>query len=815
MTSSIDQFKQEIASAGLPPPDVIFDDGVIHRFSTNGKSNDDAGWYILHTDGIPAGAFGCWRSGVHAPWCSKSYSAMTPAERDANQQRTNAMQAQRDADNAQRQQVAAKVAEDRWNDAKTCTNHAYLTLKGVQAHGVKVNASDDLLVPLRSAAGTLHSLQTITPEGIKRYLTDGRKKGCYHSIGAEPVDNTLIVCEGYATGASIHETTGHTVVVAFDSGNLEAVALAVRAENTDLKIIIAADDDRLTPGNPGVIKATAAAQAVGGYLAVPAFSGFERGDKDTDFNDLHKLAGDQASTAVKACIARAVLIGGTQETGDVWPEPTPLPNPLPPVDSFQAELLPLALRPWVMDIANRMQCPPDFSAVGAITVASSLIAARAVVQPKERDDWKVVPNLWGMCIGRPGVMKSPALGEAMKPLNRLEALERERAQAEHDAWEIDCKVAAMQDGANEKKAKKHIANGHMAAAREALEASGTPIEPTMRSYVENDATVEALGVILHANPWGLMTYRDELYGLLTSLDKPGQEGSRGFYLQAYDGNQGYKCSRIIRGITYVPRVCFSMLGGAQPGKIQRYVRDAVSGGSGDDGLLQRFGLTVWPDIAGEFKYVDQWPDTPAKQAAWEVFDRLANLKTASETDPEVWKFSPEAQALFIEWIVPFETEIRGDDLHPAMVSHLTKYRKLVPALALIFALIDTPDSGNVIHENELLRAIAWSEYLRSHANRLYAAASIPETAGAVALLSKLKGGNLVDKDGVILPSFAPREVSVKHWTGLATPESVRNAADLLVAYDYLRREAIRPGVTGGRPSDRYLINPALFKGSPT
>lgn len=490
----------------------------------------------------------------------------------------------------------------------------------------------------------------------------------------------------------------------------------------------------------------------------------------------------------------------------MWPEPTPLPNALPPVQAFDADLLPDALRGWVTDIAHRMQCPPDFPAVAALVALSSLIGARAVVQPKARDDWQVVPNLWGMTIGRPGVKKSPALSEALKPLNRLQADEFELHQAAHDAWELDCKVSAMQDDANEKKAKG-LAGKDPAAARALLEPVALPAEPLARRFTVNDATVEKLGELLTQNPWGTLSYRDELYGLLTVLDKQGQEGSRAFYLQSYDGNQGYTFDRIGRGTVHIPRVCLAMIGGIQPGRIQEYVRGAVAGGSADDGLLQRFGLAVWPDTGGEYVHVDQWPDTPAKQAAWAVFERLAALQPASDTEPTVWRFDDAAQALFVEWLIPFENEIRGDELHPAMVSHLSKYRKLIPALALVFAMIDTPDSDSVIHEPELLRALAWGEYLRTHANRLYAAAVTPETTGAAALLVKIKAGKLADKDGVILDSFTPRQVAIKHWAGLDTPDAVRKAADVLVDFDWLRGEVVPGGVTGGRSSDRYTINP--------
>jgi putative DNA primase/helicase len=168
----------------------------------------------------------------------------------------------------------------------------------------------------------------------------------------------------------------------------------------------------------------------------------------------------------------------------------------------------------------------------------------------------------------------------------------------------------------------------------------------------------------------------------------------------------------------------------------------------------------------------------------------------------------------VEWLVPFETEIRSDALHPAMVSHLAKYRKLIPALAMVFALIDTPDSGNLVGEAELMRALAWGDYLRTHANRLYAAAVTPQTADAATLLSKIRSGKLSDADGVMLESFTSRQIAVKGWAGLGTPDAVRKAAGLLADYDYLRREVTQSAdVHGrGRPSGRYLINPAALKG---
>ena len=169
-----------------------------------------------------------------------------------------------------------------------------------------------------------------------------------------------------------------------------------------------------------------------------------------------------------------------------WPEPVSLPDALPKVSPFDLELLPEAMRGWVADIAHRMQCPPDFIAVGALVAISSVIGARAVVKPRARDDWAVVPNLWGLIVGRPGVMKSPALAQAMAPLTRLEATERELWQAAHEAWELDCKVAELAAKQGERDAGK-LAAKDPAKGRALVEPLETPDEPKARRYVVNPA----------------------------------------------------------------------------------------------------------------------------------------------------------------------------------------------------------------------------------------------------------------------------------------------------------------------------------------
>lgn len=522
--------------------------------------------------------------------------------------------------------------------------------------------------------------------------------------------------------------------------------------------------------------------------------------KNLDLADVHLLEGAES---VRACIEAA------QPALTDWPDPKPIPSTLLPVDPFDSALLPGALREWVMDIADRMQCPPDFPAIGAMVALSSVIGRKAGIKPKRKDDWLVIPNLWGAVVGRPGVMKSPALSEVLKPLDRMAKTAQDEYQNAKRGFDAAKELQEIFCGVKKAKARELAKDGKKDAALKELKSDdeiGSP--PVLRRYKVTDATVEALGEILIDNPLGTLAYRDELNGLLRSLDKEGQEGARAFYLQGYDGNQSYTFDRIQRGKhNHIPAVCIAMLGGIQPGKLQSYIRDAVNGGAGDDGLLQRFSLMVWPDIAGEWINVDRWPDTAAKQQAFELFNRLDALQPITDSEigekiPVEYRFTDQAQTLFDEWRQEIESRLRTGEHHPAFESHLSKYRKLVPAIALVCALAE----GEMeVSASSLSRALAWAEYLESHAARVYAAGTSLETDSATALLKKIKAKKVEGE-------FKAQDVYLKGWAHLNSPEAVRPALRMLCDLDCLKREDRPSGITGGRPSTTYSINPKLFCG---
>ncbi len=483
-----------------------------------------------------------------------------------------------------------------------------------------------------------------------------------------------------------------------------------------------------------------------------------------------------------------------------WPVPEALSNALHPVPEFDPDLLPDAFRDWVCDIQDRMQCPMDFPAVAAMVAAGSLIGANVGIRPKRQDDWLVVANVWGMIVGRPSSMKSPSMSEVLRPLRRLDVEATEvnaeaakayaKAKLAYEARKKDADIKAKAALKSDKDADiSHLYPNEPARPRKVIR-------------IINDATYEALGVAVEDNPSGLLVERDEVMGLMTLLRREEKAADRAFYLTGWNGTQPHKFSRIGRGEVFLPNVCLSLLGGTQPGKISEFVRDANKGGSQDDGLLQRFGMAVWPDLGKEFLQIDRYPDSVARTKANEAFDRLANLtpESAGATLEPFAKipslrFEEAAQDHFLGWLEGAEKELRSGELSPALESHFGKHKSLVPQLALICHVVD--GHSGPIGLASLLRSLSWAEHLREHAKRLYGAALQPDREAARTLWKRIKQGKLGDR-------FSTREVYRPQWTGLTNATEAKGALAVLMDHGLIVPEIVQ---TGGAPSEVWIVNP--------
>lgn len=269
--------------AGLCYAGPLLPDGRLHRFRAEGDHAPNS-WYVLHPGPPAAGAYGCWKRGISETWCDRA-AVRTQADWTAVQQRWADADRERDRVAARARQLAERLCARARPAGAT---HPYLARKEVGVLGDLLESGGKLLAPLRDAEGRLHSIQVINADGNKRFLTGGRVAGCSHVVCARQ-DGPLVICEGYATGASIHKATGWAVVCAMSAGNLLAVAQALRRKWPERQIILAGDNDAWTPGNPGVTHAAEAARVVHANLAVPEFLNTE--NKPTDFNDLYHLEG--------------------------------------------------------------------------------------------------------------------------------------------------------------------------------------------------------------------------------------------------------------------------------------------------------------------------------------------------------------------------------------------------------------------------------------------------------------------------------------------------------------------------------------------
>lgn len=196
---------------------------------------------------------------------------------------------------------AAREAARVWNAYLPAGESDYLVRKGVGAHGVRFdpNGHGTMAVPMLDVRGKVHGLQIIRGKNRgtkleKQYFPAGlAKQGHFHLIGGMPTW-IVLVAEGYATAATLFEATSLPVAVAFDAGNLVHVAAEIHKYYKRAKILVCADDDYLTAGNPGVTAASNAALAVGGAFVAPVFAADRAGKKITDFNDLQAIEGQHA-----------------------------------------------------------------------------------------------------------------------------------------------------------------------------------------------------------------------------------------------------------------------------------------------------------------------------------------------------------------------------------------------------------------------------------------------------------------------------------------------------------------------------------------
>lgn len=524
---------------------------------------------------------------------------------------------------------------------------------------------------------------------------------------------------------------------------------------------------------------------------------------------------DAAMAAIDADIARhpPTLSAVDNMPDRLWHALIPVKSDLPPAPQFDAKvLLPKVLADFVCDEADRMCAAPDYVAAPLVVALGAVIGTKCALKPKRRDDWIVTPNLYGGVVGDPSAKKSPSIGAVMRFLDRLEAKEVERQGDRLKSYAAELAAYEAHEAAIKVTMKKAVTGkpdlDMMRVAQNDLERLEKPAEPKPRRFKVNDSTVEKLGDILAGNNNGLLVYRDELMGLLSSWERDGHEGDKAFYLEGWNGTGSFSIDRIGRGSQFIKTLCLSVFGGIQPDLLERYLGSIVNS-MDNDGRIQRFQVLVYPKQPS-WEWRDRYPVQGAREAVRDLFDRLASfdpvLDGATPADDFVklphFYFDDAAQELFIEWDTQLNRERIPNETNPLMQQHLGKFEKLFCALALILHLAE----GNIgpVTLESAMRAAAWCEYLEGHARRIYGLVETGKVSIAKMLARRISEGKLPN-------GFTARDVSKKGWTGIKTSSDAEAALSILEEHHWVR--GFETVTETGRPTVRFSINPQARGGA--
>ncbi|MFQ5643987.1 MAG: DUF3987 domain-containing protein [Thiogranum sp.] len=799
MSDAVSQFRDAIRATGLEPPDVI-EPGRLHRFPGVGKRNGNtAGWCKLFEDGL-GGCFGDWSSGFTENWQAKRDTPYSLAERRAFETRINEARTQAETDRQARYAQAAEKAVAIWNTADPATDeHPYLVRKNIKANGVRLHKGA-LVIPMRKGSD-LYSLQFIDADGNKRFLSGGRVSGCYFSIGTTKDAEALCIVEGFATGATIYQATGLPVAVAFNAGNLEAVAKAMRERLPNLPLIICADDDAATEGNPGITKARFAAIATGARLAVPVFGG-QRPDGVSDFNDMAAMVGMEA--VARAIHSATLLSDEDAQDETTWPAPLPLIAKIDP-EAYPLDALPDTLRAAVEEVHAFTKAPVSLVASSALAALSLAMQALADVKRAEKLTGPV--GLFLLTIADSGERKSTCDGFFMQAIRDYEAMQAEDAKpllkdhkAAMEAWE------AKRGGIKEKiraLAKTGKATGEQEAALRELE-HNKPEPPRIPRLIYGDATPEALKWNL-AKGWpsgGVVSSEAGLVFGAHGMGKDSVMRNLATLNQLWDGADIATERRTSESFT-VRGARLTIALQVQEATLRNFF-ERSGGLARGTGFLARF-LVAWPESTQGYRpFVDPPETWPAlakfNQRIAAVLNQVVPMDEDGALTPPMLPLATDTKAAWVAFHDAVESELRaGGELYDVR-DVASKTADNAARIATLFELFEHGAGGAVglAAFEGASRIAAWH---LNEARRFYGELALPEEQADAARLDHW----LMDYCRREKTNIVPRRDIQRN----VTPAHLRRKAALDAALmELMDAERIRLVQEGKRKE--IHVNPALL-----
>ena len=808
------QFRAALIARDIVPPDTIVADGRLHRCNAAGARGRGDAAYLLHLDGMPAGGMENWRDGLGwQSWRFDLGRPLTAVERDALRVRSRAADSQRQAEKARRHAWARERAERIWSKAFPApADHPYLTSKQVAGHGVRAYRGT-LVVPVHDVTGGLHGLQFIAAAGAKRFLKDTAVQGHCFQIGDTGDSGASIericVVEGFATGASVHAATGYPVAVAFHAGNMAAVARAIRGKHPQADIVVCADDDSDTPGNPGRTLGRQAALAVGGRLAFPDF-GPERQEGASDFNDLHRARGLSAVLTDVRSVSVPVPEGSKAEepAGEVegeWPDPEPLTEPLDPLP-YPVDALPLRLRNAVLEAQAFVQAPMALVACSALAVLS--VAAQGLVNVR-RDHHLVDPvSLYLLAVADSGERKTTCDGIFCPALRQWESAQLAKIASELASREaamaaFEAKKAGVLDAIKTRRRRSQDTTQEEsdldALAREA------PQPVVVPRLLYTDETPEALAHAL-ATGWPSAGVLSAEGGTVLGGHGMGQETILrylGLLNVMWEGGD-FLVDRRSKPSFHLRqrRLTFGLM--VQPDAMRGFMDRAGTLPRGT-GFMARF-LIAWPATTQGMR---RFRAAPAAMPAVEDYQRCitALLDTPLSTDahggllPAVLDFSAEARDAWVRVHDRIELGLAAGGGFEAVRDVAAKAAENVARLAALFHVLEHGPVGaiGIDHVLGAEEVVCWHLH---EARRLLAALDTPPAlAVAIRLDNWLRNEARVSGE-----SWIPTTRIYQYG-----PACVRDSRELKAALATLTERGRARLETRGRR--RYVaVNPALLGG---
>lgn len=536
----------------------------------------------------------------------------------------------------------------------------------------------------------------------------------------------------------------------------------------------------------------------------------------------------QATWSDAVAVGEAGFNPGSDD-GEPWPALSPLNVAAAAVPQPKIEWVPPVYRQWVADVQRWMSCPLDFLIVALYAMVGSIIGARLAIRPRGYDDeWAEVANLWGLIIAKAGALKTPAIKEVLKPLERLNA-------KAHAAFTEETKVYRAKEEAHKgivsglkRSTANQLANGNIEPKHTTGAVSGNPLDivdtdalekailsapnaPVLRRHI-----VRAVGSgvrlikILSENPQGVLSVQDEMVSTMHALSTANDPAQRSVWLQSWNGSGPVEYESETQGVLRAENGCMAVLGGAQPKALLAYLAKADAAGDAHDGLIQRFGMMAWP-VPVKWVRPTGRRSVEAREAAYAAVEALAVADLAAigakvEEGEIPWlPYTDEGRKTFEAWENAHRDRASEAD---ALDSHFSKYPTLVNGLALIYALSSflptrtTPWQMMRGVDAEAARvAVEMSAYFEAHARKFYAAGS--SRVGAAVRLAE------VILEGKPVGGMTIAAIVRMGWSGLTEDDDVERAVNTLADHGWLRLKSTRRAGKGGHTALKIELRPNI------